>query len=424
MAMSLGFHIVFAAAGIALPLLMVISEALWLRTRKPVYLELTRRWAKGTAVLFAVGAVSGTVLSFELGLLWPAFMELAGPIIGMPFSLEGFAFFVEAVFLGIYLYGWDKIPSAAHWLAGVMVLAAGTASGVFVVAANGWMNAPAGFELVNGKAVNVDVWAAMFNRAAGPQALHMTVAAFQAVGFAAAGIHAYKLLKDRDNDFHRKAYAIALAVGAAAAVLQPLSGDYLAKRLAVTQPLKLAAAEGQWETQRRAPLRIGGWPDEKTETTPYALEIPGGLSFLARGDADAEVLGLKSAPPEGRPPVAIVHFSFQFMVAAGFLMAGTGLLGGALAWRKKKLPDQPWFLRLVVVCAPLGFLAIEAGWVVTEVGRQPWIIYNILRTADAVTPMPGLAVPFALFTVVYLFLAAAVILLLRRQVFESPTFPR
>jgi cytochrome bd ubiquinol oxidase subunit I len=297
MAMSLGFHIVFAAAGIALPLLMVISEALWLRTRKPVYLELTRRWAKGTAVLFAVGAVSGTVLSFELGLLWPAFMELAGPIIGMPFSLEGFAFFVEAVFLGIYLYGWDKIPSAAHWLAGVMVLAAGTASGVFVVAANGWMNAPAGFELVNGKAVNVDVWAAMFNRAAGPQALHMTVAAFQAVGFAAAGIHAYKLLKDRDNDFHRKAYAIALAVGAAAAVLQPLSGDYLAKRLAVTQPLKLAAAEGQWETQRRAPLRIGGWPDEKTETTPYALEIPGGLSFLARGDADAEVLGLKSAPP-------------------------------------------------------------------------------------------------------------------------------
>src|SRR6266700_1125155 len=208
MAMSLAFHIAFAVLGIGMPLLMAIAEGRYLRSRQPVYLDLSKRWARGTAFLFAVGAVSGTVLSFELGLLWPRFMQVAGPIIGMPFSLEGFAFFTEAIFLGLYLYGWERVPPRMHLLAGVLVAVSGAASGVFVVIANAWMNAPTGFELVNGQAVNVDPIAAMANAAAVSQTLHMTLAAYAATGFAVAGIHAFLLLKDPANAFHRRALEI------------------------------------------------------------------------------------------------------------------------------------------------------------------------------------------------------------------------
>ena len=271
MAMSLGFHIIFAIVGIGMPALMVLAERRWMRTGDEVSLELARRWAKGTAILFAVGAVSGTVLSFELGLLWPSFMEWAGPIIGMPFSLEGFAFFTEAIFLGIYLYGWDRISPRAHLLAGVIVLASGVASGIFVVIANAWMNTPAGFELVNGRPVNIDPIAAMLTPAAFPQTLHMTLAAFVATGFVVAGIHAFMLLRHPGNPFHRRALAIALSVGAPAAILQPISGDISAKYVAEWQPVKLAAMEAQFRTERGAPLRIGGIPNVATRETPYAI---------------------------------------------------------------------------------------------------------------------------------------------------------
>ena len=417
MAMSLAFHIIFAVIGIAMPLLMVIAEGLWLRTREEVYLTLAKRWAKGTAIMFAVGAVSGTVLSFELGLLWPNFMAYAGPIIGMPFSLEGFAFFLEAIFLGLYLYGWDRIPKYAHWFAGVMVLLGGTLSGIFVVTANAWMNTPTGFSIVNGEVTNVDPIAAMLNPSSFTQTLHMTIAAFLAVGFAVAGIHAYFLRRDPSNLFHRRAFAIALSVGGVFALLQPISGDLSAKKLAKHQPIKLAAMEAQWETERGAPLRIGGIPNEDTEETRYALEIPKALSFLAHSDFNAEIMGLKAVPREDRPPVAIVHFAFQIMVACGIVLIIAGVLGGWLAWKHKSLPDQRWYLRFVTLCTPLGFIAIEAGWTVTEVGRQPWIIYNYMRTAEAVTPMPNLVVPFIGFTVLYIFLSIIVVILLRRQIF-------
>lgn len=418
MAMSLGFHIVFAVIGIAMPLLMVIAEGLWLKTREETYLTLAKQWAKGTAVMFAVGAVSGTVLSFELGLLWPNFMAYAGPIIGMPFSLEGFAFFLEAIFLGLYLYGWDRIPKHAHWFAGIMVLLGGTLSGIFVVTANAWMNTPTGFSVVNGEVTDIDPIAAMLNPASFSQTLHMTIAAFLAVGFAVAGIHAYFLRRDPNNLFHRRAFAIALSVGGVFALLQPISGDISAKRLAKYQPIKLAAMEGQWETERGAPLRIGGIPDEDAEETRYALEIPKALSFLAHSDFNAEIMGLKAVPPENRPPVAIVHFAFQIMVACGLILITAGVLGGWLAWRRRGLPIQRWYLRLITFCAPLGFIAIEAGWTVTEVGRQPWVIYNFMRTADAVTPMPHLVVPFIGFTILYIFLSIIVFVLLRRLIFQ------
>jgi cytochrome d ubiquinol oxidase subunit I len=430
MAMSLGFHIIFAAIGVALPLLMVIAEALWFRTKDETYRTLAQQWAKGTAILFAVGAVSGTVLSFELGLLWPRFMEFAGAIIGLPFTLEGFAFFVEAIFLGIYLYGWKRIPPAMHLFSGIMVSLAGAASAIFVVSVNGWMNAPTGFRLENGKPVDIDPIAAMLNPAWIPEAIHMTLAGYAATAFAVAGVHAFLLQRDRDNLLHRRALAIALVVGGITAVLQPISGDFNARYLAHHQPRKLAALEGQFKTEKAAPLRIGGLPNERTQETPYALEIPYALSLLAFHDPQAEVKGLEEWPKTDWPPVAVVHIAFQIMVGCGTAMAAISLLAALLAWlgRRRtgrwKLPDNRWFLRTLVLAAPLGFIAIEAGWTVTEVGRQPYIIQGIMRTSQAVTPVPNLTIPLYTFTLLYLFLAFIVVFLLLRQFRQSPRIVR
>ncbi len=420
MAMSLAFHIIFAAIGIAMPLLMVIAEWRWLRSREEVYLQLAKRWAKGTAILFAVGAVSGTVLSFELGLLWPRFMGYAGAIIGMPFSLEGFAFFTEAIFLGIYLYGWKRVPPRAHLLAGAVVALSGALSGIFVVIANAWMNSPTGFELVGGKPVNIDPIAAMMNPMALSQTVHMTIAAYAATGFVVAGIHAFLLLRDRTNLFHRRALSIALTIGGAAALLQPLSGDLSARYVAHYQPAKLAALESHFNTEAGAALNIGGIPDVDRGETNYAIKIPYGLSLLAFHNPYATVKGLNDFPRDEWPNILIVHNAFQMMVGLGTLMAVISLWGAFLWWRKRTLPDGKWFLRSLVIVAPAGMLAIEAGWTVTEVGRQPWIIYGVMRTSEAVTPMPGLVIPFVVFTLLYVFLAVVVAWLLFRQVAQSP----
>jgi cytochrome bd ubiquinol oxidase subunit I len=422
MAMSLAFHIIFASVGIAMPLMMAIAEWKWLRTGDKVCLELAKQWAKGAAILFAIGAVSGTVLSFELGLLWPAFMNWAGGIIGILFALEGFAFFAEAIFLGIYLYGWHRVGPYAHFAAGVIVTVSGVASAVFVVIANAWMNAPTGFELAHGRPIHVDPIAAMLNPAAFVQTTHMVLAAFAATGFAVAGIHAFLLLRDRDNLFHQRALAIALVVGAIPAVLQPISGDILTRAVASHQPAKLAAIEGLFRTERGAPLRIGGIADTEKQTMRYALEIPFALSLLLYDDPHATVTGLDAFPRRDWPPVNIVHLSFQIMVGIGFAMMGVALWAAWHWWRHRTFTDAVWLLRAIMVMSPLGFIAIEAGWVTTEVGRQPWIIYGVMRTADAVTPMPGLIVPLVVFTALYMFLAAVVVRLLSWQIAASPQF--
>jgi cytochrome d ubiquinol oxidase subunit I len=421
MAFSLGFHIIFAVIGMAMPFLMAVSHWRWIRTGRRVYLDLTKAWSRGVAIFFATGAVSGTALSFELGLLWPKFMLHAGPIIGMPFSWEGTAFFIEAIALGLFLYGWNRLKPWAHWGVGVVVGVSGVLSGVFVVCANAWMNSPAGFDWVCSAggcaAVNVDPFRAMFNPAWKAQTLHMTISAFQATGFGVAGVHAFMLLR-RPSAFHREAFKIALFVGAVAALLQPLSGDFLAKDTAIRQPIKLAAMESHFETGPRAPLVIGGIPDAATGTVKYGIEIPGLLSVLAHGDADAEVKGLNDFPRDLWPPLKPVHFAFQIMVGCGMIMAGIGALYllflAVRRWRPLAL--HPRFLLLCALAAPLGFIALEAGWTVTEVGRQPWIIYGVMRTADAVTPMPGLVIPFLIFTGVYLFLAVVVTWLLVRHI--------
>ncbi|MDP1860665.1 MAG: cytochrome ubiquinol oxidase subunit I [Gemmatimonadaceae bacterium] len=424
MAMSLAFHIIFAMLGIGMPLLMVVAEWRHLRTNDPVYLDLAKRWAKGTAILFAVGAVSGTVLSLELGLLWPGFMKFAGAIIGMPFSLEGFAFFTEAIFLGVYLYGWNRISPRAHLAAGMLVALSGVLSGIFVVIANAWMNAPRGFVLKDGVPVDIDPIAALMTPAAFPQALHMTLAAYASTGFAVAGVHAFMLLRQRRVTFHRYALGIALAMAVPASLLQPISGDIAAKFVATSQPAKLAAMEGQFTTERGAPLRIGGWPDEARRETRFAFEIPKAFSLLAFGDPNAEVKGLDQVPREDWPPVAIVHVAFQLMVAMGSYMALLSLWIVWLRLRRRPIPDRRRLLWAVVIASPMGFLATEAGWVVTEVGRQPWIVQGVLRTADAVTPMPGLVVPFLFFTALYLFLGVIVVYLLYHQIVGAPVSTR
>ncbi len=415
MATSLAFHIVFAALGMGMPLLMAIAEGLYLRTHDRQYLELSKRWAKGTAILFAVGAVSGTVLSFELGLLWPKFMEFAGAIIGMPFSLEGFAFFTEAIFLGVFMYGWKRLSPFVHWLSGVLVAVSGVFSGIFVVTANAWMNAPAGFAIVNGAVRDIDPVAAMFNRASVHEVLHMTLAAFVASGFAVAAVHAWFVLRKRNAPLHRRGLGIALGVACVCAPLQFVSGDISARAVAQLQPAKLAAMEAHYHSRNGAPRVIGGFPDDDAGATALGIEIPRGLSLLAAHDPDAHITGLDQFPRADWPDVRVVHWSFDVMVGIGSLLLALSIVVGWRWWRDRRVPDRDWLMKVIIMCGPLGFLALEAGWMVTEVGRQPWVVYNIVRTADAVTPMTGMVVPFVGFTVLYVFLAIIVGLLLRRQ---------
>jgi cytochrome d ubiquinol oxidase subunit I len=414
MASSLAFHIIFAGLGIGLPLLMVLAEGLWLRTGNIAYLALARRWSKAFAMIFAVGAVSGTILSFELGLLWPRFMEFAGGIIGMPFSAEGFAFFIEAIFLGIYLYGWDRLSPRAHWLTGIPVAVSGLLSGIFVVTANAWMNSPAGFRIVNGQVVDVDPIAAMFNDAWFQQSLHMSLAAYHATAFAVAGVYAWGMLRGRNDAYHRAGLTVALSVATLFAVLQPISGDISARWVAENQPVKFAALEGQFQTERHAGLRIGGIPDPKARETRYALEIPGLLSLLAHGNTDAEVKGLNEWPLADQPDPRIVHLGFQTMVGIGFSVIALCAWFWLTVWRRKQIAPGRWLLRAIVLATPAGFIAIEAGWTVTEVGRQPWVIQGVMRTENAVTTVPNQFVALGGFTFVYIILATALVWLLLR----------
>jgi len=416
MAFSLGFHIIFACIGMTMPVLMAFSEWRWLRTGKEVFLDITKAWSKGVAIFFAVGAVSGTVLSFELGLLWPNFMQHAGAIIGMPFSWEGTAFFVEAIALGIFLYGWNKLNKWIHWASGVIVSVSGVISGIFVVSANAWMNSPSGFDWVNGKAINIDPVKAMFNAAWLEQSIHMTLAAFIATSFAVAGVHAYLILRKGANAFHSQAVKTALIFGSVAAVLQPFSGDFSAKDVAKRQPEKLAALEALYKTGNHVELLIGGIPDNNEEKVNYAIRVPGSLSYLAKGDANAEVTGLDKFAKEDWPPVTITHIAFQLMVASGFFLAFVSVLYLIFSVKWRQVLMKKWWLILIACTTPLGFLAVEAGWTVTETGRQPWIIYGIMRTKDAVSPMPGLHYSFYVITLVYILLSLIIIWLMKRQI--------
>ncbi|MEW6734971.1 MAG: cytochrome ubiquinol oxidase subunit I [Acidobacteriota bacterium] len=419
MEVSLGFHMIFAALGIALPVLLIISEGLWLRTGKPHYRDLARKWGKATALTFAIGAVSGTALSFELGLLWPHFMAFAGSIIGPAFALEGYAFFIEAIFIGLYLYGWDRLSAKAHWLTAFPVAISGLLSGVLVVAANAWMQVPSGFQVVAGKVTDVNVFAAFSSPTWLTMALHTTLSCYIAVGFAVAGVYAFGMLRGRFDDYHRSALRISLVMATIAALLQPLSGDINARQTAKYQPAKLAAMEAHFETQAGAPIIIGGIPDKDSGEVKWAIKIPKALSLLVAHDPDAVVTGLNDIPVSQRPNVLLTHIGFQFMVAAGFILIALGLWFWWKYWKYRDVEGK-WLLRALVAGAPLGFLALEAGWFVTEVGRQPWVIYGLMTTREAVTPAPNVPITFIIFTVLYLILGVILTIMLKQLSKYSP----
>jgi cytochrome bd ubiquinol oxidase subunit I len=424
MGMALGFHIIFATIGIGLPPLLFAAEGLYLRTGKDFYKLMAKRWAIATAVLFAVGAVSGTILSFTFGLLWPSWTDFAGGIIGLPFFLEGFAFFTEAIFLGLYIYGWDKLTPKAHWLCTIPIAVAALASAFFIISVNSWMNQPTGFDLVNGVTTNVKPVAAMMTSRAFPyEFTHGALAAYIAMGFAVAGIYALAMFRGDRSEYNKKALMLGLGLAAVFAPLQVVTGDLSARHLAHRQPEKFAAMEGQFATEKGAPLRIGGIPFPDSHETKFAISIPKLASFLSFEDFNAEIQGYDSFPPDERPNIFLAHFPFQIMVALGFTFVGVAALFWGHAWWKKRIDPPRLLLALLVVVGGLGFIAIEAGWFVTEFGRQPWVIYHIMKTSGASTPREGIWVLLVLFGFVYMALTiglAGVLLLQQRGRRSTP----
>ncbi|GAA3970448.1 cytochrome ubiquinol oxidase subunit I [Actinomadura viridis] len=418
MALSLGWHIVLACLGVAMPALTLLAEWRGHRTGDDHYRLLARRWARAMGVLFAVGAVSGTILSFEMGLLWPGLMGTYGEVIGLPFALEGVAFFIEAIFLGIYLYAWDRLPPVPHMLSGVPIVIAGVASVFFIVSANAWMQQPTGFTAEGGRIVAVEPWRAMFNPATPPQTVHMILAAFMVAGFLVASVYAVAMLRGRRDRYHQVGFLLPFTVAAVLTPVQIGVGDWAAHFVASNQEVKLAAMEGLYPTGRGVPLHLGGVVIDGE--LRYSLDIPYGLSLLAHWDPNAEVTGLNEVPEQDRPPVNIVHWAFQIMVAIGFALLALGIWLGVYWWRRRELPRTRWFLRASACAGVAAVIALEAGWVVTEVGRQPWIVYQVMRTSEAVNPAPGLVWGFVLLCVVYLVLTVATVYVMRRLARATP----
>jgi cytochrome d ubiquinol oxidase subunit I len=418
MAVSLGWHIVIACFGVGMPAVTVYTEWRGLRTGDQACVSLARTWGRAMAVLFAVGAVSGTILSFEMGLLWPGLMSRFGDVIGLPFTMEGIAFFIEAIFLGIYLYAWDRLSPRAHVVAGVPVIIAGVASAFFVVTANAWMNQPRGFDLRDGEVTGVRPWAAMFNPATPPQTVHMIVAAFMVTGFSVGSVYAVAMLRGRRDRYHRLGFVIPFTVAAVLAPVQVVVGDWAAHFVAQYQPLKLAAIEALPQTRTGASLSLGGvYLDGELR---YAVEIPNALSLLTHFDPGAKVLGLDQAPRPFQPPVNVVHLSFQVMVAIGFGLVALAAWFAWSRWRDRETRLSPWFLRAAALSGVGAVLAMEAGWVVTEVGRQPWVVYGILLTKDAVNPAPGLRAGLVAVLLVYTALTLATVFVLRQLAKAGP----
>lgn len=418
-ALSLAVHIPLVCFGIAFPSIVLFVHALWLRTGNPVYKALAQRWSKVMLLLFAVGVVTGTILSFELGILWPGFMATFGEVFGLGFALEGYSFFVEAIFIALYVYGWDRFPRRVHFLLGIPIVIAGITGSLMVIAVNGWMNQPAGFDVVAGEVVDPRPFEALFgNGAVWHELAHMYLAGYVVVGFLVAAVYAVGWLRGRRSAYHRAGLVIALAVASLVTPVQLIVGDWAAREVAESQPIKLAAMEGLGTTQRGAPLTIGGiYQDGEVR---YGIPIPKALSLLAFKDPDAEVQGLDSVPPRDRPPVNVVRISFQTMVGIGTLLLA---LGGVFLYcwtRRGQLPRSRWFYRAVVAAGPLSVVALIAGWITTEVGRQPWVVYEVMRTEQAVTERQGLWLAFGALLVVYAALAVAIVWLLRRLANSEP----
>ena len=412
-ALSLAVHIPLVCFGIAFPAMVVFTEWLGIRTGDPVYTRLAKRWSKVMLILFAIGVVTGTILSFELGLLWPHFMEQWGEVFGFAFAIEGLAFFAEAIFITIYIYGWDRLSPRAHFRTGIAVAAAGVLGSTSVIAVNGWMNNPQGFDLgANGEVTDVRPFEALFNPNLWHQEVHMYLAGFIVASALVAGVYAYAWLGGRRDRHHRAGLIISLAVLALAAPAQLVIGDWAARTVAEEQPAKLAAIEGLDQTTEGADLTLGGVYFDGS--VHGGVSIPDGLSLLADHDPNATIEGLDAVPADDRPPVGWVRNAFQVMVGIGTALAALGLWFLWSRWRRGGLPGSRWFYRAAVAAGPLAVVALISGWIVTEVGRQPWIVYELMRTEDAVTGAEGIPVGYATLVVVYIGLASVALFMLRR----------
>jgi cytochrome d ubiquinol oxidase subunit I len=412
-ALSLSVHIPLVCFGIAFPALVLFAEWRHLRTGDPLYRTLARRWSKIMLALFAVGVVTGTILSFELGLLWPVWMQDFGNVFGLGFTLEGFSFFVEAIFIGIYVYGWDKISPRLHFASGLPIALAGITGSMFVISVNAWMNHPTGFTLSGGRAVDTHPWSALFaNPFFWSEYVHMYFAGYIVCGFLMAGAYAWGYLRGRRGRYERTALGITLAAASVASPLQVVVGDWAARDVAQSQPVKLAAMEGLAETTRGAAEHLLGWYNG--HAVVYGIEIPRLLSLLAFHNPNATVKGLDIVPLADQPPVNVVRFAFQTMVGIGTLLALLGLVYLYIRLRRRRLPDSRWFYWAVVLAGPASVVALIAGWITTEVGRQPWIVYDVMRVDQAVTGAHVIPVGYGALCVVYIGLVGAVFWLLRR----------
>ncbi len=412
-ALSFTVHIPLVCFGIAFPSMVLFVESLYLRTGDELYRTLARRWSKVMIALFAVGVVTGTILSFEMGLLWPNFMATFGEVFGLAFSLEGFSFFLEAIFIAIYVYSWDRVSTRTHLLFGVPVVLAGLAGSLFVISVNAWMNHPGGFRLAGDHVTDVHPWKALFgNGHLWPEIAHMYIAGFIVAGFLVAAAYAWGWLKGRRGRYERIALAVPLTIAALAAPVQLVVGDWIARRVADDQPTKLAAMEGLGSTTRGAGIHVLGW--YKGGEVKYGIAVPTGLSILAKHDPNATIEGLGAVSPKDRPPVNVVRVAFQTMVGIGTLLALLAVVHLVTWFRRRRFVESRWFLWAVVAAGPLSVVALVAGWVTTEVGRQPWVVYHVMRTSEAVTGAGGIAVGYATLVVVYVALAVAVAWLLLR----------
>jgi len=412
-ALSFSVHIPLVAFGISFPAMVLFVEWLGRRRGDELYLTLARRWSKVMITLFAVGVITGTVLSFEMGLLWPNFTGTFGSVFGVAFAIEGFSFFLEAIFIGIYVYGWRRMSARAHMLSAMPIVITGVTGSLMVIAVNAWMNHPTGFKLLHGQVTDIHPWSALLgNSYLWNELIHMYIAGYIVSGFIVAGCYAFGRLRGRWGRYERTALTIPLTIAALAAPVQIFVGDWVARDVATTQPVKLAAIEGLYKTTRGADEHLLGWYSHNQMHD--AIVIPHLLSLLTDHSWNGKVIGLDSVPANDRPPVNVVHWAFQIMVGVGTLLALLGVIYVFVRVRRKRLPDSVWFYRALVLAAPLSVAALIAGWVVTEVGRQPWVVYGVMRTSQAVTGAHGIIVGYATLAAAYLVVACGLVWVLRR----------
>lgn len=422
MGSSLGFHIILACFGIAFPAVVMTAEWIGIRRGDAAAMLLARRWSKVMAVLIAVGAVTGTVLSYEMGLLWPGLMGRFGAAIGFPFSMEGIFFFLEAIFVGVYLYGWRRLPPWAHWWSGVPIVVSGLLGAMSVVAANSWMNSPAGYTLTDGRLTRVNPLSVFFNASTPYETPHMILAAYMVTGFVVAGVYAVGLLRGRRDRYHRLGFAIPFAIGGIAAPLQVVMGDTIARFVAQNQPVKFAAMEFVSRTGREVPEWLGGILINGH--VYFGAAVPALDSLLVGFSPHTRVIGWDSVPSSRRPPlVSLIHLSFDAMVVLGFLLVALAAWQAVWWWSRRRLLLTRWFLVPAALSGVAAVIAMEAGWVVTEVGRQPWIVYHVMLVGAAVTPSSGVPVELGVILALYAVLTVVSIgipMIMSRRWRETP----